>query len=377
VIVRLNGSLPEEVGRTVVLLHPKYILIREDDLPTILGKSRSVAFAVLPAVGEGILERHEAGRVLSRFAESPDHVLAVADGGTPIKYHVHPTTDILPLHVRLYLEPGVPDAVGPLVLAFKRADAEVKELQRRLGEVSTERALIFDRVNVEGELASRLPQLADEEASLRRRLKQALMERGAAWKALFESLEAVGLSHLLGKLHDGVLKASIPLLKYELEAGVKHSAASAASLIYRHVLKLMGHRKRHGLFEEYALHHLIRDINLARVRGTAESAVWVRTLLKVRAGERFTAYLSLNGNSDGICIIDAPCMPDIETLPRAVSDAVRGAYGGTIVVRAEDVEKLLGHIKPIGESAILLPAGLKAVVSFKPAEAEIGLGDGP
>jgi hypothetical protein len=139
----------------------------------------------------------------------------------------------------------------------------------------------------------------------------------------------------------------------------------------------MGHRRQHGLFEEYALHHLIRDINLARVRGTAESAVWVRTLLKVRAGERFTAYLSLNGNSDGICIIDAPCMPDIETLPRAVSDTVREAFSGTIVVRAEDVEKLLGHIKPIGESAIPLPAGLKAVVSFKPAEAETGLGGGP
>jgi cell division protein ZapA (FtsZ GTPase activity inhibitor) len=376
VIVKLNGGMLEELDRTVVLLKPKYILIREGELPALLKKSRSIAFGVLPAVRSGSLGFRKAKRVLSCFAESPDHIIAIVDDAIQVKYDVSSMSDILPLHIRLYLELKVPEEVGPLALAFKRADAEAKELKKRLSKVSTERAIILDRINVERELAPKLSQLAEEESSLRRRLQQTLMERRSAWAALSKSLEAVGFSYLLGKFPAGMLNVSIPLLKRELEVNVKRSAASAALFIYRHVLKLLGLRRPRGLFEDMALHRLIRDINLARVCGAAESAVWVVVPLKVRAGERFTASLSLSGNSDGTLVINESCMPDVEALPQMISDMVRNVFSGELVVRAEDVEKVLGHIKPVGESIILLPVELRAVLSFKPGEAETHKADG-
>jgi len=211
VIVRLNGTIPDELGRTVVLLEPEYIIFEEDKLPVILRKSRSASFGVLPAVKKEVLESAEVGRILSRFADSPDHVVAVADG-TPVSYNVSPTTDILPIHVKLYIEAAVPESVGPSAVAFKKAVEEARKLNKRLGEIGVERSRLLDRLNVARELAPQLSRLAEEEADLKHRFKQALAERKAAWAELSKKMDELGLSGLLKKVPDGIFKVYIPLL---------------------------------------------------------------------------------------------------------------------------------------------------------------------
>jgi hypothetical protein len=369
-IVRLNGTVPDELGRTVILLEPEYIIFEEDKLPVILRKSRSASFGVLPAVKKEVLESAEVGRILSRFADSPDHVVAVADG-TPVSYNVSPTTDILPIHVKLYIEAAVPESVGPSAVAFKKAVEEARRLNKRLGEIGVERSRLLDRLNVARELAPQLSRLAEEETELKRRFKQALTERRAAWAELSKKMDELGLSGLLKKAPDGIFKVYIPLLKQEITAGVRGSAASAAGFIHRRALRLLGYREPSQHYKVYAVSRLVKDLNAARQNGRSESAIWFRPVLRFVAGDRFTAHLSLNGRTKGVTILEEQTMPDPDTLVRLIRENILQAFGGDLEVRDVDVERLLGGIKPIGETTLPLPVGLKISITFKPKEVKI------
>ena len=367
-MVRMDGA-SDELGRTVVVFDPDFVVIEAEKMPALLSKSRAAAFGVIPAVCEEALRDQRAREVLERYIGSPDHILALVNGMKHVKgrqYYVKPETDILPIHIAFFLEPQVPEEVGPLSTSFKSASDAFKAINQRLSQIGSERALLLDRLHVDGEAAPRLAQLADEEASLRRRLRQAYADRKAAGEALWGRLRSLGVDKIVQKLPDGMVTVHVPLIRQDVAATVSGSARGAAGFVYGRVTEVIGYRERDRLQRVLALSRLVRAINAARRSGRAEASIWIRAFLKVSARERFVVMFSLRGGGQGINLVDYPFMPDFETLSQLIPASLRNVYGDALEARAEDVMGLIDKIKPIGDSGVMLPVGLKAVIDFKP-----------
>ncbi len=365
-MVELNGAVPE-LDRTPVVLEKNFLVIESETLPILFSKSRAAAFGVLPAVKKSVLGDPVVARVINSLINSPEHAVAIVDGGSAF-YYVKPTSDILPLNVRLYLDIRVPEEVGPLAVNFKKASDRYRQAERKLQEVIAERGRLLDRVYADASSADKLAKLADDEESLRKRFKQYRLEAKASWDALSDKLSALGLGWLLRKLPDGTVRVQVPLLRQEVTATVYGSAESSAGYIYRSVLRLIGRRERNGLFYSYAVSRLVRWINRARLEGRSDALIWFRPFLKFRAGEAFEVRLSLDGVSPGIAVFSAPSMPDLEVLSRLIANNVKRIFGDILEIREEDVMDVLGGISAVGESSVHVPVGIRATITFQPKQ---------
>ena len=371
-MVRLGDGIPDELGRTVVLLEPSYVIIEGDKLPTLCVGERSSAFSVLPAVDNYVIQNRQAYMIVKPLLESPEHILAVLGNGVEGVYRINAYTDIMPINVRLFLEPSVPIDIGPLALEFKKASEYVRRLERRLSAIQDERALLLDRVHADPGAGLKLSELANEEQSLRRSLHEALSRRRAAGNTLWNSLKRFGLENILIRLQPGQGQVSIPLLNQSIPYTVGRRAEITAKHVYRHVCGLIGYRPNYDIHTISAIARLVKDINMARCNGRSEAWIWIRSILRVKSGERFGVMFSLNGRSRGVSIIDSPFMPDPDTLSQLIPANIRHIFGDNIIVREEDVMDALGNIRAIGESSIQLTAGLKAVIDFQPQIQQVG-----
>jgi hypothetical protein len=170
-VVELPGPPPEILGRPLVVLDPGFVQMRydKDSFAKIASKKRQLAFGVTLGLREATFRISYVRGVL----ETGDATAVVLKEGETIKgmWYVTTYTDVLPLHIALYLEPDVPDEFGDkarrleeltkAVSAMKRQGLKVPEdMKRELDELNQiwSKARIFRRfINRPGSLKITVP----------------------------------------------------------------------------------------------------------------------------------------------------------------------------------------------------------------------------
>jgi hypothetical protein len=130
-VVEISGFPPEGLGRPLVVLEPGFVQMRydKDSFAKIVSKKRQLAFEVTLGLREAAYRISYVRSVL----QAGDATAVVLKERETIKgmWYVTSYTDVLPLHLALYLEPDVPDEFGEKARRLDELTKTVHEMKRQ------------------------------------------------------------------------------------------------------------------------------------------------------------------------------------------------------------------------------------------------------
>jgi len=168
VLLRLV-ELPEELtARESVYLTKGYVSasLDPDSLRILASARRQVRFGVTLTLSMRAATIKWVSELMKETEDSRDLsmiVLAVKPSGRLRGWYVSPYTDVLPTNISLFLDPSVPDKVGPMALRYRELAAEVRKLKGLGAKVPPSTLWEMDRLsNVIWSQARRARRLKDE-----------------------------------------------------------------------------------------------------------------------------------------------------------------------------------------------------------------------
>jgi hypothetical protein len=131
----------------LVVLEPGFVQMKydKDSFAKMVSKKRQLAFGVTLGLREATFRISYVRRVL----EAGDATAVVLKEGETIKgmWYVTTYTDVLPLHIALYLEPDVPDEFGDKARRLEELTKAVSEMKRQGLRIPPEMKVELDGLN--------------------------------------------------------------------------------------------------------------------------------------------------------------------------------------------------------------------------------------
>jgi hypothetical protein len=146
-VVEVSGLPPEVLGRPLVVLDPGFVQMRydKDSFAKIVSKRRQLAFGVTLGLREATFRISYVRKAL----EAGDATAVILKEGETIKgmWYVTSYTDVLPLHIALYLEPDVPDEFGDKARRLEELTRTVSEMKKQGLKVPEDMKAELDELN--------------------------------------------------------------------------------------------------------------------------------------------------------------------------------------------------------------------------------------